>query len=193
MSSTEPFLMLCPVGMANAPLKSLRLIHRALGIPADYAARRGLKRQRTVETLTVVGRNPDGRMVKLSPPAASAWGRMRLAAADDGIVLLPLSGFRSVARQTRIIREKLASGQKLPAILRLVAAPGYSEHHTGRALDIGSPDDTELDEHFAKTSAFRWLVRHAGKFGYHLSFPRKNPHGIAYEPWHWCWRSGPAG
>ena len=113
---------------------------------------------------------------------------MCAAAARDGLVLLPLSGFRSVARQTVLIRAKLAAGQSLEKILRLVAAPGYSEHHTGRALDVGSPEDIALDEHFAQTAAFRWLRRHAGGFGYHLTFPRHNPHGIAYEPWHWCWR-----
>ena len=181
-----------PGDMAKASLGTLRDLHRDLGIPADYAARRGLKRQRPARALTTVGRNPEGGPVQLSPRAAAAWVRLRQAAARDGLVLLPLSGFRSVTRQTRIIRAKLAAGEKLPAILRLVAAPGYSEHHTGRALDIGSPDDTELDEHFAQTPAFRWLARHAGKYGYHLSFPRRNPHGIAYEPWHWCWRPIPA-
>lgn len=107
----------------------------------------------------------------------------------DGVELLPLSGFRSIARQTRLIRAKLAGGQAIADILRTVAAPGYSEHHTGRAIDIGSPEHIELDEDFARTRAFRWLKAHAGRFGFSLSYPRGNPHGIAYEPWHWCWRA----
>jgi D-alanyl-D-alanine carboxypeptidase len=114
---------------------------------------------------------------------------MCAAAARDSIVLLPLSGFRSVARQTVLIRKKVAVGQRIDEILRLVAAPGYSEHHTGRALDVGTPEDIALDEYFARTAAFRWLRRHAGEFGFHLSFPRRNPHDIVYEPWHWCWRT----
>jgi len=104
-------------------------------------------------------------------------------------VLLPLSGFRSVARQEEIIREKLSAGQPLADILRLVAAPGYSEHHTGRALDLGAPDEPPLEEGFAETAAFTWLVAHAGDYGFRLSYPRGNPHGIAYEPWHWCWHA----
>ena len=161
-----------------------------LGIPADYGAARGLRLQReaALTHLVRIGKNPDGRIIRLAPRAAAAWEKMREAAACDGLVLLPLSGFRSVRRQTKIIREKLAAGQPIAAILRLVAAPGYSEHHTGRALDVGSPDDISLDEHFARTAAFRWLQRHAGRFGFYLSYPRRNPHGIAYEPWHWCWR-----
>ncbi len=163
--------------------------HRALGISADYARARKLKPHREATRVVGIGRAADdGKRIRLTPPAAAAWHRMRDAAARDGIVLLPLSGFRSVARQTKIIRRKLAAGQAIADILRLVAAPGYSEHHTGRAIDIGSPGHLDLDEHFARTVAFRWLRRRAGEFGFHLSYPRNNPHGIGYEPWHWCWR-----
>jgi len=112
---------------------------------------------------------------------------MQAAAADDGVVLLPLSAFRSVARQTTIIRRKLARGQAIADILRVSAVPGCSEHHTGRALDLGTPGHLGLETSFARTRAFRWLVRHAGRFGFQLSYPRRNPHGINYEPWHWCW------
>src|SRR4051812_11314434 len=164
-------------------------IRAALGIPPGYAAARGLKPQREARSLVSVGPAPDdGQLVRLAPPAAIAWRKMRATAKRDGIVLLPLSGFRSVARQTALIRRKLAAGQTLEEILRSVTAPGFSEHHTGRALDIGTPGDVELDENFGKTAAFRWLQRHAIKFGFHLSFPRGNRNGIVYEPWHWCWR-----
>jgi D-alanyl-D-alanine carboxypeptidase len=158
-------------------------------IPKNYASSRHLTRQREARTLVSVGPAPDdGQLVRLAPLAAIAWRRMRAAASLDGIVLLPLSGFRSVARQTEIIRAKLAAGQSLESILEFVMAPGFSEHHTGRALDIGSPDSITIDGRFGHTAAFRWLRRQAGKFGFHLSFPRRNHHGIGYEPWHWCWR-----
>ncbi len=113
---------------------------------------------------------------------------MRTAAATDGAELQPLSGYRSVARQTKIIRQKIAAGITINEILRLVAAPGCSEHHTGRAIDIGSPENCALDENFARTPEYRWLRRHAARFGFRLSYPRRNAHGIGYEPWHWCWR-----
>lgn len=167
-------------------------IARALGIPADYGPARRLVPYAEAARLVSVGRAPDdGKLVRLAPRAAAAWRKMRAAAAQEGVVLLPLSGFRGVSRQTTLIRRKLAEGQRIEQILRRVAAPGYSEHHTGRALDIGSPDNLALDEHFARTAAFRWLRRHAPAFGFHLSFPRRNPHGIVYEPWHWCWHATP--
>jgi len=58
------------------------------------------------------------------------------AAKTEEFTLEPVSGFRSVERQAQLIRGKLARGQRLDDILRSNAAPGYSEHHTGRALDI---------------------------------------------------------
>jgi D-alanyl-D-alanine carboxypeptidase len=158
-------------------------------IPQNYGRARNLSRQREARALVSVGPAPDdGQLVRLAPPAAAAWRRMRDAAARDGVTLLPLSGFRSAARQTALIRAKLAAGQSLESILEFVMAPGFSEHHTGRALDIGSPESLTLDGRFGHTAEFHWLRRHAGKFGFHLSFPRGNRHGIGYEPWHWCWR-----
>ena len=174
-----------------APRRSLTALHRSLGIPADYGRSRRMRafREADPDRLVLVGRDPaDNKPVRLSPRAATAWRRMHAAAAADGITLIPLSGFRSLRRQTALIRRKLATGRAIADILRYVAAPGFSEHHTGRAIDIGDPTDINIEESFARTPAFRWLRRHAGKFGFVLSYPRRNPHGIGYEPWHWCWR-----
>jgi zinc D-Ala-D-Ala carboxypeptidase len=171
-----------------ASKSELGRIWARLGIPADYGRGRKISVQREASRLVFVARaHDDGKIIRLTPRAATAWRTMRDTAARDGVTLLPLSGFRSVARQAFLIRKKLAAGQSLGEILRLVAAPGYSEHHTGRAIDIGSPEHIELDADFARTAAFRWLRRRAGEFGFRPSYPRGNPHGIAYEPWHWCW------
>lgn len=167
----------------------LAALHRELGISPAYASDRHLApfSEADESVLLEIAVNPDGRPVRLVPPAAAAWRSMQAAAATDHIELIAISGFRSIARQTEIIRAKLAAGQTLADILRSVAAPGFSEHHTGRAIDIGSPEHIELDEEFEHTRAFRWLASQAARFGFRLSFPRRNPHGIVYEPWHWCW------
>jgi D-alanyl-D-alanine carboxypeptidase len=169
--------------------EKLQAIWRRFGIPADYPRRRGLPVQREAKHLVLVGRAPDdGKAVRLAPRAAAAWRKMHAAAAADGVTLLPLSGFRSVARQTQIIRRHLRNGRPLDDLLRFVAAPGCSEHHTGRAIDIGSPDEAgHFEAVFNRTKEYRWLRRRAGSFGFHLSYPRNNPHRIGYEPWHWCW------
>ena len=166
---------------------AIAALHRELGIPADYASRRGLAfhSEAPEEQLLRVDQGDVDPPVRLLPVAAAAWRRLEASAALDGITLLPVSGFRSVARQAEIIRRKQAAGRALEDILRLIAAPGFSEHHSGRALDIGCPGHTDLEENFAETPAFRWLERHAPAAGFRLSYPRGNPWGIGYEPWHW--------
>lgn len=113
---------------------------------------------------------------------------MSASAADDGITLQVVSAFRSASYQLLIIERKLERGQCIDEILRVSAAPGYSEHHSGRVVDITTPEFAALEEEFEHSAAFAWLQSDASRFGFSLSYPRGNRHGIAYEPWHWCWR-----
>jgi len=113
---------------------------------------------------------------------------MQAAAHADGVALRIASAFRSIERQAEIVRAKLARGLSLDAILEVSAPPGYSEHHTGRAVDVTTDGVRPLEIEFETTDAFRWLSRRAGEFGFLLSYPAGNGHGYAYEPWHWCHR-----
>ena len=137
--------------------------------------------------LLPVGPDVRGRDARLAAPAAEAWLRLRAAAAADDQVLVLISAFRSIAEQAEIIRRKRARGLAWETILRVNAYPGFSEHHTGRAIDLGTPGSVDLSESFENTPAFAWLQARAGMFGFRLSYPRDNPAGIAYEPWHWMW------
>jgi zinc D-Ala-D-Ala carboxypeptidase len=158
----------------------------AFGLPPDYAASRRLTPQVEATDLVAIGSTPDGREILASRPAAASWERMRSDASRSGVTLLAVSGFRSVERQAEIIRAKLSRGELMESILRVMAAPGYSEHHTGRAIDIATPGEPPLTEEFERTPAFQWLAAHASDYGFKLSYPRGNLHGISYEPWHWC-------
>jgi D-alanyl-D-alanine carboxypeptidase len=157
--------------------------------PRGYTAR--MPRQEVARRLRPAGRDTSGRLVRLTPAAARAWQRMQLAARKAGLRLQVISSFRSVARQAALVRAKLRAGESLRRILRVSAYPGHSEHHTGRALDLGAPRGRGLDAAFERTPEFAWLRRHARQFGFGLSYPRGNAHGIAYEPWHWCYRLRP--
>jgi D-alanyl-D-alanine carboxypeptidase len=168
--------------------RRLGALHEELGIPHDYSLRRLLDVQPEAVDLVSIGANNDGHDCRLIQLTAHAWKGMKARAREYDIELIPLSGFRSVERQAEIIRGKLALGESIDVVLKTMAAPGYSEHHTGRAIDIGTPGDLPLEESFAETRAFSWLERHAGTFGFTMSFPRDNVHGLIYEPWHWCWR-----
>lgn len=168
-------------------LARLAAIHQSLGIDPGYGSARGLAPNVEATTLVEVGPDKFGRNARLAPAAAAAWAAMRDAAAADGVVLEVVSAFRSVDYQRGLIERKLAAGLDIDTILQVSAAPGYSEHHTGRALDLGTPGSPVLEEVFETTAAFAWLTQHAGRYGFQLSFPRGNPHGILYEPWHWAY------
>jgi zinc D-Ala-D-Ala carboxypeptidase len=165
--------------------ESYQKLHRDLGIPADYANLRKLPHYAEAQDLVDVGPNLVGRMQRLTPEAAGRWQRMVSAAADDGIRLLIVSGFRSFDYQAELIRKKLAAGQPIGEILRVNAAPGFSQHHTGTAVDIASPGSRPLTEDFENSEAFRWLSENAARSGFSMTYPRDNRWGFVYEPWHW--------
>lgn len=168
--------------------RRIAALHRDLGIPADYASKRCLPLQAEARKLVSIGPDIYQREQQLIPQAATAWRKMKESAFAAGIELQVVSAFRSVEYQQGILRRKLDKGQAVDEILCASAAPGYSEHHSGRALDLTTPGFPVLEEEFDKSEAFAWLELHAGEHGFHLSFPRDNPHGVIYEPWHWAWR-----
>jgi len=160
-----------------------------LGIPQDYGRIHRIFLQEEASRLDDIPADIYGRGQKMLPPAAKAWHAMRELAAREDIVLQAVSAYRSVAYQTNLLRRKLDKGLAMEEILKVSAAPGYSEHHSGRAIDITSPGAPVLEESFEKNPAFEWLQTHAPAFGFHMSFPRGNRHNVAYEPWHWAWQN----
>jgi zinc D-Ala-D-Ala carboxypeptidase len=171
---------------AALPLARLRDRLERLGLDErDYAHSTGLDLIAEPAWLAHAGFDRYRRPLWLHPATARAWARMRASAHADDIVLEAISGYRSHDYQLGIFERKLARGQNVAQILTVNAAPGYSEHHSGRALDIGAPDEPPAEESFERTAAFAWLRANAGGHGFRMSYPRDNPHGIVYEPWHW--------
>jgi D-alanyl-D-alanine carboxypeptidase len=164
----------------------LRELHAELGIPDDYGQDGSPPACDEAPELVDVGPNIVGRMQRLAPPAAAAWAALQAAAAAEGVTLLLVSGFRSIDDQARLFRKKINAGQSLTEILAVNAAPGFSEHHTGLAVDIATPGSRPLTEDFDDSAAFRWLVANAGRFGFTMSYPPGNAAGFVYEPWHWA-------
>ncbi len=156
-----------------------------LKIQKNYAQRRRLSMQPEARRLKSIGLDVFGREQSLSPGAAKAWRRLRESAAKDDVEIQVVSAWRSVDYQLGLVQNKIEKGQKIEDILKVSAVPGYSEHHTGRALDVTAPGFAVLEEEFENSPAFSWLMTHAREFRFRLSFPRGNRHQIAYEPWHW--------
>jgi len=171
------------------PLSGLQARLQQLGIDAErYETDTGLALEAEPAQLRLAGFDRYRRPLWLQHDAALAWRRLQLHAAREGISLQAISGYRSHAYQLGIFERKRARGLAVQEILQVNAAPGYSEHHSGRALDISSPGEPPAEESFEATAAFAWLTTNAGGHGFRLSYPRDNPHGIVYEPWHWYWQ-----
>lgn len=157
-----------------------------IGISDKLVVDRKLPLFEEAEALQLAEVSSGGRAFYLTPAATAAWKTMKAAADRDAIEIHIVSAYRSVNRQIELIRQKLNAGRSLDDILKVLAPPGCSEHHTGRAVDIGAGDVQPLDPEFALTPAFSWLSAHAHRFGFALSFPQGNAFGYVYEPWHWC-------
>lgn len=172
--------------VGELPLYRLHERLEALGIDeAQYSARTGLGLVAEPDWLAFAGFDRYRRPLWLHVDAARAWLQMRAAALSDDVMLEAISGYRSHDYQLGIFVRKIARGLSIDDILAVNAAPGFSEHHSGLALDIGAPDEPPAEEGFERTPAFAWLQANARDHGFAMSYPRDNPHGILYEPWHW--------
>jgi len=127
------------------------------------------------------------RFERLMPEATFALMKLIYAARDEGIWITPVSGFRNLEDQQKLFTAQIQRRGSQEEAAKSSAPSGYSEHHTGYAVDLADghfpKQDISLD--FAKTEAFTWMKLHAKEFGFELSFPDNNPQGVNYEPWHW--------
>jgi D-alanyl-D-alanine carboxypeptidase len=161
---------------------------KEFGIPNSFVTERRQTIQGECDDLVSIGLDMFGREQRMERRAAAQWQSMLAAAGNEGVVLLAVSAFRSFDYQRGIIERRLAEGLTIEQILTASAPPGYSEHHTGRAIDIGAPGSPPLEEEFEQTPAFKWLTRRGRDFGFSMTYPRGNPFGYIYEPWHWMCR-----
>lgn len=166
--------------------RTVRAFSRKLGIPQDYGVKHRMPMQKEAHRLESIGHDIFNREQRLTPKAARQWLHMCSAALSDKVELQAVSAFRSIDYQAGIVRRKLKKGQTIEQILMVSAAPGFSEHHTGRAIDISQPGFEPLEEEFEQSPAYQWLMENAARFNFKLSFPRENRHGVAFEPWHWA-------
>lgn len=145
-------------------------------------------------SLVPVGASRDGKLIHLArPETADAFRRMSEAAQKEGVRLHVIWAYRSLSLQKEQFAESQAKHGRRNGI-RWLAPPGFSEHQTGWALDIGDLADPEADDNplFERTAAFRWLQARAHGYGFELSFKPGNWQGVSYEPWHWRFTGSPS-
>lgn len=166
----------------------IKKLNSKLGVDIDAQFARNLIVFPEQTSLSDAGLDFYQRTVRLYPDAVKPWLSMQAAAKKDEINIFACSAFRDYDYQYNLISRKLANGQKLESIISILAPPGFSEHHTGLAIDIISDEIPELDQIFETTKAYEWLTRFASDFNFFMSYPKGNTYGIIYEPWHWKYK-----
>lgn len=109
-----------------------------------------------------------------------AFSVMQSAAANDGISLSVISGYRSYSRQNTIYNNYVSRDGKAKADTYSARA-GHSEHQTGLAADINS-----LSQSFKNTKEGQWLNEHCSEYGFIIRYPegKESITGYIFEPWH---------
>ncbi len=96
--------------------------------------------------------------------------------------LIVLEGHRTYEKQLEILNEKIAA---LGENQTIAQKPGYSEHHTGLAMDIDLYIDGVIST-FTGEGEYAWIFENAHKYGFILRYPadKESITGISYESWH---------
>jgi len=92
--------------------------------------------------------------------------------------------WRQVQRYRNAGRNELAAQKAAGTVVK---RPGFSEHNTGLAVDLGGSGNFKLEQDFENTAAFEWLMAHCADYGFILRFPKDKESitGVIYEPWHY--------
>lgn len=118
---------------------------------------------------------------------------------DIGKQLFVDSGYRSPGKQAYLFFYYLTTSSEysLKENAKWIAMPGYSEHGNpiNNAIDFTSGngingfEGNQTAADFETLPEFDWLMKNANQFNFYLSYPKDNPFGVAYEPWHWHWEA----
>jgi zinc D-Ala-D-Ala carboxypeptidase len=121
---------------------------------------------------------------QLRSEAASALTDMFEAAAAEGLYLESLSGYRSYNTQVSVYNREVATFGQIVADTQS-AKPGFSEHQTGLAIDVGG-GGCGIEDCFAETAEGKWVAANAHKYGFIIRYPedKDSVTGYRYEPWH---------
>ena len=114
------------------------------------------------------------------PETRDAFANMAEAARKDSVELITDSGYRSASFQERIIKRRMNEGSSFENVIRFVAPPGYSQHETGRALDM-----VPSEARFVYTDAYQWLKVNASEYGFYETLPEDSTGETYWESWHW--------
>ncbi len=114
---------------------------------------------------------------------AKAFEEMKQNAEVEGLELNIVSAYRTIDYQKDLYKQYVKrDGKELADTYS--ARAGYSEHHTGRALDIAA-EDMSINN-FGNTEEGKWVAENCWKYGFIVRYTENNKNITGYqpEPWH---------
>ena len=131
----------------------------------------------------------EGGIVRVEKEALEQLNKLKDALHEEGIDIVYDSGYRSVKRQQEIWDDFTKNyGEEYTKTY--VAVPGYSEHHTGLAIDVAIEKDGKViyenDEMIAEKEIFAKIHERLADYGFILRYKegKEDITGYGYEPWH---------
>ncbi len=118
----------------------------------------------------------------LRKEAMDAYIEMSKACEKDGLSIVINSAYRSYDDQIDT-QEYYRKWYGDSYVEKYVAKPGYSEHQTGLAIDVGSKKYNT----FASSKEYKWMLDNSYKYGYIIRYEKKYEHMTLFraEPWHY--------
>lgn len=142
------------------------------------------KRPLNPKTYAPTDLTPVGNGQYMRKSAAQALGKLQVAAKAAGLSISALSGYRSYQTQVSVYgNEVRANGQQVADTQS--ARPGYSEHQTGWAVDVGG-GGCGIEDCFGNTAEGKWLAANSYKYGFIIRYTKdgQSTSGYRPEPWH---------
>lgn len=155
------------------------IVNKKRALPNGYAPK-------TLRQPSVNVRINGSQEMLLRDEAATALEKLMGDAKDKGIDLMLVSGYRSFVLQ-KAVYERNVSEQGREEADKTSARPGYSEHQTGLAADLGETNgQCELQICFGDSKEGKWLAKNAQNYGFIIRYQdgKQSVVGYSYEPWH---------
>ena len=124
--------------------------------------------------------------MQLRAEAGEALEKLFAGAKANGTPLRVSSAYRSYTYQVSLYAGYVQKEGQVTADAES-ARPGYSEHQTGLAVDVGNLNGAcEVEQCFGDSPAGKWVAAHAYKYGFIVRYPvgLRDVTGYEYEPWH---------
>ena len=105
---------------------------------------------------------------------------------SSNVNLKIISGYRSQSSQATLYNSYVKRDGQAAADM-YSARPGYSEHQTGLAIDLGNTNGScDLEVCFENTTGGLWIKANVQNYGFIVRYPngKTDITGYQYEPWH---------